>query len=91
MKRPTPADGQAPVTGGEVKDGHYSVRAPFGVMKVSISAAKVVGHRKIYPTPNGPEIPVTAEALPARYNQRTELVLEVKPGTVSKDWELKSR
>jgi hypothetical protein len=59
-------------------------------MKVSISAPKVVGKKKIYPTADSPEMPVTREALPARYNEQTELTLDVTAGTISKDWELTS-
>src|SRR5262245_41250936 len=35
-------------------------------------------------------LPLTKEALPARYNERTKLQLEVKPGTNEKDFELTS-
>jgi hypothetical protein len=86
-----PADGKGQTTGGNIKDGHYSVRVSPGKMKVSISAAKVVGKKKIYPTPNSPEMPVTVEALPARYNQQTSLTLDVQPGKVAKDFELQSK
>ena len=40
------------------------------------------------PTPNSPEMDVTEEGLPARYNEKTELTLEVKAGTNRKDWPL---
>ena len=86
----TPVDGNTQVTGGKIRDGRYSVRVPQGVMKVSISAPKVVGKKKIYPTADSPEMPVTREALPARYNEQTELTLDVTAGTISKDWELTS-
>jgi hypothetical protein len=72
-----PVDGQAQTTGGEIRHGRYSVQVPPGAMKVSLSAPKVVGRKKIYPTPNSPEMPVTVEALPARYNEQTELTIEV--------------
>lgn len=86
-----PVDGQSPTAGGEIKDGHYSARVPITVMKISISAPRVVGTKKIYDTPDSPEMPITEEALPARYNEETELRLEVKPGTNQHDFELKSQ
>lgn len=83
-----PMDGKTPTAGGTIKDGQYLVRVPAGVMKVSISAPRVVGKRKLYDTPDSPEMPVTLESLPARYNERTELQLEVKPGKNQKDFDL---
>lgn len=85
----TPADGKSKVTGGSIENGHYSVRVPQGKMKVSISAPKVIGKKAVYATPNSPVMPVTAEDLPARYNEKTELEFDVQAGTNSKDWELK--
>jgi hypothetical protein len=83
-----PVDGKTGTAGGEIKQGRYSVKVPVGQMKVSISAPKVVGQKKVYNTPNSPVMPVTAEALPARYNEKTELTLDVKPGRNTKDWAL---
>jgi len=83
-----PKDGKSTTAGGTVKDGRYSVRMSPGTMIVSFSAGKVIGKKKAYNTPDSPEIPITAEALPAKYNVKTELTLEVKPGSNSKDWAL---
>jgi hypothetical protein len=85
-----PVDGQTPTAGGPIKDGHYSVRVPITTMKVSISVPRVIGRKKIYDTPNSPEMPITVEALPARYNEQTELKIEVKPGTNAQDFRLSS-
>jgi hypothetical protein len=60
-------------------------------MKVSLSATKVVGKKKIYPTPESPEMDITVESLPARYNENTELTLDVKPGKNEKDFPLTSK
>jgi len=84
-----PADGQASITGGMIENGRYSVRVPVGKMKVAITVPKVVGKKKVYNTPTSPEMPVTAERLPARYNDKTELDIDVKPGNNPKDWDLK--
>jgi hypothetical protein len=58
---------------------------------LSISAPKVVGKKKVYPTPDSPEMPITAEALPERYNEKTQLTLDVKAGTNTKDWDLEKK
>jgi hypothetical protein len=86
-----PVDGQTPTAGGAIKDGRYTVRVPITTMKVSISVPRVVGMKKIYDTPNSPEMPITVEALPARYNEQTELKIEVKPGTNVYDFPLTSQ
>jgi hypothetical protein len=86
-----PVDGQTATAGGEIKDGRYSIKVPVGNMKVSLSAPKVVGKKKIYPTENSPIMPITVEALPAKYNEQTELRLDVKPGKNEKDWDLRSK
>ncbi len=86
-----PVDGTAQTTGGEIKDGRYSVRVPPGAMKVSITAPKVIGKKKIYPTPDSPEMPVTVEAIPGKYNEQTELTIEVTSGANEKKFDLQSR
>ncbi|HLJ97204.1 MAG TPA: hypothetical protein VKU02_28855 [Gemmataceae bacterium] len=85
-----PVDGKTQTAGGFIKSGHYSVKVPVGVMKVAVSKEKTVGYKALYNTPDSPKMPVKKEALPARYNEQTELQLDVKPGTNAKDWELKS-
>jgi hypothetical protein len=87
----SPVDGKTKTAGGPIKDGQYSVGVPVGLMKVSISAPKVVGKKKIYDTPDSPEMPITKEALPAHYNEKTELQFEVKPGSQTKDFPLTSK
>ena len=59
-------------------------------MKVSLSAESG-GHQKIYPTPNSPVMPVTVEAIPARYNERTELSIVVTARGNKEDFSLKSK
>jgi len=86
-----PADGQGQTAGGPIKDGKYSAQVPVGTMKVSISYPKAVGKKKLYNTPNSPEGTIWKEGLPARYNEQTELVLEVKSGRNTKDWELTAK
>jgi hypothetical protein len=85
-----PTGGKGATTGGPVEAGRYSVRVPPGSMKVVISAPKVVGKKKIYPKPGSPEMPITVERLPAKYNDTSELKLDVKPGMAEKDWALEA-
>ncbi len=86
-----PVDGMSPTAGGTIKRGHFSVRVPITTMKVSISAPRVVSMKKLYNTPDSPERPITEEALPARYNEATELTIEVRPGTNAHDFPLTSQ
>jgi hypothetical protein len=87
----SPVDGKSPTSGCEIKGGRYTARVPIGRMKVAINVPKVVGKKKVYNTPDSPEMPVTAEALPPRYNQKTELELDVKSGSNPKDWDLHAK
>jgi hypothetical protein len=86
-----PVAGDTPTAGGMIEGGRYSVKVPPGVMKVSISAPKIVGKKKIYDTPNSPEMPITEEGLPKKYNEETELRYTVPRGPNSKNWDLPSK
>jgi hypothetical protein len=86
-----PVDGKGQGGGGTIKDGKYTAKVSAGNMKVQISGSKVVGKKKVYNTPDSPEMSVTAEILPPKYSDRdkTELTFEVAPGPSTKNWELK--
>jgi hypothetical protein len=86
-----PIDGQGPTAGGPIKDGKYSVKVPLGKMKVTISQPKAIGKKKLYNTPDSPEGIIWKEALPARYNEQSDLVFDVQSGRNSKDWELTAK
>jgi hypothetical protein len=86
-----PVDGKTTTAGGLIKAGQYTVQVPLGEMKVSINAPKFVQKVKLYDTPGSRERDLFAESLPARYNDETELRLDVKAGGAEKDWELKSK
>jgi hypothetical protein len=86
-----PADGNGPTTGGAIKDGQYDLLAPVGVDKVQIRFSKVVGKKKLYPTPESPEQDVYQDVVPRKYNEDTELTYEVRPGRNQKDWDLKTQ
>ena len=70
--------------------GLGSVAVGFSGGADSTLLLKVVGTKKVYPTPTSPEMPITVEALPPRYNDNTQLQLEVTSGTVEKDFDLKT-
>jgi len=73
--------------GGEIKEGRYPCACPRRHEGVH-SVPEVVGTKKIYDTPEQPgDSPITKEGLPARYNEQSELQLEVKPGKNPKDWD----
>lgn len=75
--------------GGVIKDGKYSAtKVRIGPNKVQVSGSKVVGKKKAYNTPDSPMQDVTAEYLPKKYNEQTELTFEVKPGKNERNFEL---
>ena len=84
-----PANGQGPSGGGEIVNGKYKCDAALGSCKVEIRSPKVVGKRKLYDTPNSPEQEVYEEVLPQKYNEATELIVEIKKGSNEKNWDLK--
>jgi hypothetical protein len=87
-----PADPKVPKVEVPIQDGKYSARVPAGSYKVQISWVKPTGEkRKMYPTPDSPTVDVTAESIPAKYNEKTELQKDVKPGDNKIDWPLKSK
>jgi hypothetical protein len=83
-----PVDGKTPTAGAPIENGQYRARVPVGLMKVSISAPRVVGKKKLYNSKDSPEMPITEEGLPARFNKETELQFEVQAGTNTKNFEL---
>ena len=84
-----PADGKGQTASGSIKDGKYSVsKVSVGALKVQIRGSKVTGKKKMYDTPDSPEVPIVAELLPAKYHEKSELTFEVKRGANEKNWEL---
>lgn len=86
-----PTNGKSPTAGGEIVDGSYSATVPLGNCKVEIRVPKVVGQKKLYDTPDSPVKPLLAETLPAKYNDATELTLDVQPGTNQQDYDLATK
>lgn len=87
----SPVDGQSPTSGGKIVDGKYTVQASTGTSRVAIRVPKIVGQRKLYNTPDSPVQPLMEETLPAEYNDRTTLTLEVKPGDNEHNFELTTK
>lgn len=77
-----------PTAGCVIKDGRYVAKVALGPTKVKISGSNLVGHKKVYDTPDSPVMPVMAEVVPAKYNQATELRYDVQPGKQTKDFDL---
>ena len=49
---------------------------------------KVMGEKKLYNTPDSPKQKILAESLPAKYNDQTELKLDVQRGENRQDFSL---
>ena len=86
-----PSDGKSQTAGGAIAAGKYGFEVPPGMMKVEITAGKVVGKKKAYETPDSPLIDVIEQIIPAKYNSETSLSLDVKAGKNSKDFALTSQ
>jgi hypothetical protein len=84
------SDGTHPESAA-IKDGKYTREATPGATRVKITAPKVTGKRPAYDEPGSPTIDVTTERIPAKYNAKTELTAEIKPGLNIIDWPLKSK
>lgn len=83
-----PVDGLSFSSGAVITDGTYSAKVPIGKTRVEIRVAKVVGEKKLYDAPNSPVQPLLAELLPPRYNDASELEIEVVAGASELDFEL---
>jgi hypothetical protein len=85
-----PADGQTATADATIENGVFTARVPVGEKRITISAPKVVGKRKVYETPDSPTVDVVQELLPERYNVRSELTFTVEAGNQEQDFALNS-
>jgi hypothetical protein len=85
-----PADGQTATADATIESGTFTARVPVGEKRITISAPKVVGKRKMYETPDSPTVDIVQELLPERYNVRSELTYTVEAGNQEKDFALTS-
>jgi hypothetical protein len=84
-------DGRAPTAGAPIVDGKFTAHVNPGVCMVQIRVSKVVGRKKIYDTPDSPMREVWAEVLPAKYNDNTQLKLDVKRGENLQEYALATK
>src|SRR5215212_10673 len=71
-----PVGGQGQTAGAMIADGKFSAEIPVAKMTVKIHAPKVVkSNRKMYDAPNEPFVDDIVEALPAKYNEKSDLML----------------
>jgi hypothetical protein len=85
-----PGGGKSPNVVVKIKDGKYSAKVPPGPVTVQVSATKVTGKRRMYETPDSPMVDVYEERIPKKYNTSSELKTEIKSGSNTLNWELKS-
>ncbi|HUR54029.1 MAG TPA: hypothetical protein VMZ71_07850 [Gemmataceae bacterium] len=92
-----PTDGKGTGGGGLLQSGQYTTKLAAGTYKVEIRIPKPVGKMPKAavepgpggPGPGGPGGPANIEeSLPPKYNDKTELKFEVKPGKNEKNWEV---
>jgi hypothetical protein len=86
----TPVDGHVSPTEGVISEGKFSVQTGIGDSRVTISAPKVTGKRKMYNTPDSPTVDIVVELLPAQYNTQSTLTLKVAAGSQQQNYDLKS-
>lgn len=78
--------------GAVIEEGWYaSHKVPLGELRVEIRVPKKVGEQKLYDVPDSPVMPLLEEALPARYNNRSELRIQVVAGPNEHNFELSSQ
>jgi hypothetical protein len=86
-----PLNRKSSTAGAEIVDGRYTAKVALGTAKVEIRVPKVVGQKKLYDTPDSPIKQIMSESLPRKYNDETELMLDVQPGKNVQDYDLTTR
>jgi hypothetical protein len=86
-----PVNRKSTTAGAEIVGGKYTANVPLGKFQVEIRVPKVVGQKKLYDTPDSPVKQLLAESLPPRYNDQTELTLDVQPGANHQDYQLTTK
>jgi hypothetical protein len=77
--------------GAVIKDGSFQARVPPGKYKIEVNAQKIVSKKKqLGFDRKEEEVNVTEELFPERYNTKTELSEEIKPGPNTVKLDLKS-
>ena len=86
-----PLDGMSSTAGAAIKSGRYTAQVPFGKSKVEIRVPKIVGEKKLYDTDNSPVQSIMAESLPPKYNDESELQIDVELGMPEQNFDLKTK
>jgi hypothetical protein len=75
-----PLDGKTPTVGCFITAGRFRLQVPIGSMRVEITAMEKSG-KGVTTAQGAPvEVDLVTEAIPERYNAKSELVIDVKPG-----------
>jgi hypothetical protein len=82
-----PVDGKSRTASTFVRDGRFETRVPLGKQRVEISCVKTQPLRP----GQMPDSATGAEIVPAKYNTKSELMLEVKRGKNEPRFELTSK
>jgi hypothetical protein len=89
-----PTDGKSPTAGAVITGSQYTAQVPVGPCKVEIRVPRPAG-RSTGSTSGPGSGPggggLIEESLPAKYNDQSELTLEVKSGPNTKDWILTAK
>jgi hypothetical protein len=86
-----PTDGEGVAVVATISSGKYSAQMSTGKKQVQISAPTVVGKRKEYDHPDAPEVEITEELLPERFNSQSELTYDALPGQQTQNWNVVSK
>ncbi len=77
--------------GAIIQGGSFRTSLPPGTYKLELNGQKVVGKRKQKAFDGSDEeVDLTEEAFPPRYNTKSELIQEIKPGANAIKLDLKS-
>ncbi|QDU88922.1 hypothetical protein Pla175_23060 [Pirellulimonas nuda] len=83
-----PLGGAANPVGTGISQGKYVIEVPIGESRIEVRVSKVVGEKRLYNTPDSPVRKIFAESLPDKYNNESELQIDVKPGENTRDLDL---
>ncbi len=83
-----PTDEKSRPVDAEIVNGKFESRVPPGECRVEVTAPKVIGKKKMYNTPDSPEVEEIAELLPERFNVKSTLSMTVQPGRQEKRFEV---
>lgn len=91
LVRFVPTDDKLAPKDAEVVNGKFELKIAPCDAKVEIMAPKVIGKRKMYATPDSPEVEDIAELLPARFNTQSTLKMTVTAGRQEKRFDVQSK